>query len=209
MLRVADIMTRDLVTVTPETTIREAMEMLSTKHLSGAPVVVGKRVVGVVSITDFLGFLISSPEPDDTESAASIADSWDRSDEELEEEEEIQASMMSDEAWDDWSEPSERGDDGASPQGDHVLDQHTVDEVMTDKVFSVPPDASVKAAATMMRKRGIHRVLVMKGESLVGIVSAFDVARTVSDKGTAEDTAVKARICKGEPSAWISDDLSR
>ena len=209
MLRVADIMTHDLVTVTPETTIREAMETLSTKHLSGAPVVVGNRVVGVVSITDFLGFLITSPEPDDTESAESIADSWDRADEELEEEEEIQASMMSDEAWDEWPERSVRGVDDASPQGGHVLDQHTVDEVMTDQVFSVPPDASVKAAATMMRKRGIHRVLVMNGESLVGIVSAFDVARTVSDKGTAEDTAVKVRICKGNPSPWISDDLSR
>jgi CBS domain. len=34
-----------------------------------------------------------------------------------------------------------------------------------------------------MRKRGIHRVLVMDGKKLAGIISAIDIARAVSRGG--------------------------
>jgi len=39
MLRLQDIMTRDVVTVSPELTLRDAMELLTSLHISGAPVV--------------------------------------------------------------------------------------------------------------------------------------------------------------------------
>ena len=41
MLCAKDIMTRELSTLQPEATLREAIEMLYTNHLSGAPVVTG------------------------------------------------------------------------------------------------------------------------------------------------------------------------
>ena len=41
ILRLRDIMTTDALTVTPETTVREAMELLARHHVSGAPVVSG------------------------------------------------------------------------------------------------------------------------------------------------------------------------
>ena len=43
MLRLRDIMTTDVVTVSPESTIREAMELFASRHISGAPVVAGNR----------------------------------------------------------------------------------------------------------------------------------------------------------------------
>jgi len=43
MLRLRDIMTTDALTVTPETTVREAMELLARHHVSDAPVVGGTR----------------------------------------------------------------------------------------------------------------------------------------------------------------------
>ena len=63
MLCVRDIMTSAVVKLSPESTIREAMETLSTNHLTGAPVIAGERVVGLISMSDILGFLISSPKP--------------------------------------------------------------------------------------------------------------------------------------------------
>ena len=51
MLALRDIMTADVVTVSPQTTLREAMELLAQRHLSGAPVVSGGELVGVVSAT--------------------------------------------------------------------------------------------------------------------------------------------------------------
>src|SRR5690348_1217047 len=61
MLQLSEIMTRDVVTVTPETTLREAVDLFTAKHISGAPVVSGHDVVGVVSASDILEFAASTP----------------------------------------------------------------------------------------------------------------------------------------------------
>ena len=194
MLRVRDIMTRELVKLTPETTIREAMETLSTKHLSGAPVVSGGLVVGIISMTDILDFIVAGPEPALAERAESLADAWGRSDEDLEDEDEVQAAAVSDDMWDELTEGSEARIDDASPEGDTILDQRTVEDAMTRDVISILPGSSARAAATIMNARGIHRILVMQGKSLVGIVSALDIARAVSETGTAEGEGVRLRI---------------
>ena len=57
MLRLKEIMTRDVISATPDMTILDAMQLLSERHLSGAPVVDGGKVVGVFSASDLLGFL--------------------------------------------------------------------------------------------------------------------------------------------------------
>jgi hypothetical protein len=48
----------------------------------------------------------------------------------------------------------------------------------------------------------------MKGKTLLGIVSAFDIARAVSLKGTANGEALKLHIRKGKASPWISNDIT-
>jgi predicted transcriptional regulator len=63
MLCAKDIMTRELSTLQPEATLREAFEMLYTNHLCGAPVVTGTRVVGVISMSDIADVLVNAPEP--------------------------------------------------------------------------------------------------------------------------------------------------
>ena len=57
MLRIRDIMTRDVFTATPDTTLRDAMEMLTKRHVSGAPVFDGGKVVGIFSASDLLTYL--------------------------------------------------------------------------------------------------------------------------------------------------------
>ena len=53
-LKVEDVMTTDVVTVSPKDKMNELREMLRTKRISGAPVVEGNRLVGIVSIEDLI-----------------------------------------------------------------------------------------------------------------------------------------------------------
>jgi CBS domain-containing protein len=57
VLRLKDIMTTEITTATPNMNLREAIDLLSTKHISGVPVVDRGRVVGVLSSTDLLSFV--------------------------------------------------------------------------------------------------------------------------------------------------------
>lgn len=61
MVRLHDIMTVEVLTVGPETTLREAAELLFNEHVSGVPVVAAGHVVGVASATDILDFVSSEP----------------------------------------------------------------------------------------------------------------------------------------------------
>ena len=139
MLKLKDIMTRDVVSAAPDMTIRDAMLLLSERHVSGAPVVDGGKVVGVFSATDLLAFLA---DLNDTTPSLTFR--------------------------------RRRG--RTAP-----LEDVTVDEVMTRKVESLPPDCSVDEAAILMGEKQIHRVLVMQGDVLLGIVSTSDVARAVAE----------------------------
>jgi len=67
-----------------------------------------------------------------------------------------------------------------------VLQEHTVSEAMNRSVCSLPPDADVPRAAEYMQRNGIHRVLVMDGDRLLGIVTTSDIARAVADHQLSE-----------------------
>lgn len=62
---IKDIMTTDLVTVTPSTTLREAADIMATKWIRHLPVVDEERVVGVISQRDLTGIvarLLNEPQ---------------------------------------------------------------------------------------------------------------------------------------------------
>src|SRR5213075_2597347 len=61
MLRLQDIMTRDIVTVSPEISIRDAMVLFSERHIGGAPVIANSTLVGVVTLTDLAELASSLP----------------------------------------------------------------------------------------------------------------------------------------------------
>jgi len=50
-----------------------------------------------------------------------------------------------------------------------------VQDWMTAQVVSVPPSASIDEADDIMRKKGIRRLAVMRGDELAGIISQGDV----------------------------------
>ncbi len=61
MLTLNDIMTTDLVTVSPDMNLHELAEVFASKRISGAPVVAGVDLVGVISSSDLLEFESTSP----------------------------------------------------------------------------------------------------------------------------------------------------
>jgi CBS domain-containing protein len=61
MVRLRDIMTTKVLTLAPDVSLRDAMELLAENHFSGAPVVAGGRVLGVISSTDILDYAANTP----------------------------------------------------------------------------------------------------------------------------------------------------
>lgn len=193
MLKLRTIMTTEVVSVTPFTTLRDAMEVLARHHVSGAPVLSGERVVGVVSADDLIGFAASAPgspterdESEDTEwrdwSELPLPDSSDT-------ENEPSAEFFTD-LWDDAG--AEVTDRIASTQGPEwsALDEHEVREVMTRRLWALSPEDSVEKAADLMHRAAIHRVLVVDDERLVGIVTVTDIARAVAQRKVSGKTYV-------------------
>jgi CBS domain-containing protein len=53
-LKVSDVMTRNPITIAPESRMSDLREILRVNRISGLPVVDGGRLIGVVSVEDFI-----------------------------------------------------------------------------------------------------------------------------------------------------------
>lgn len=180
MLTLRDVMTEDIVAVSPETSLRDAIETLQAEEVGGMPVVAGERVVGVVSATDLLAFEATRPgvpteRPTQVEwGGLEEAEPW-------EEGEAPPAAFFSD-YWDDaGADVLERIEEDRGPEWD-PLEEHVVGEVMTRLVCAMGPDEGLPEAAAFMLEAGIHRVLVMDEGRLLGIVTMTDIVRAVAER---------------------------
>ena len=135
MLALNDIMTSDVVALAPDLSLRDAMDLLTTRHISGAPVVNRNHVVGIVSLTDLAEYATQASRVPSLHPGAV-----------------------------EWN----------------ALEEHTVRDVMSTNVASLPGDTSVEAAAAFMNRHQIHRVLVMDGEKVAGIVTTTDITVAVA-----------------------------
>src|SRR5689334_19538959 len=72
MIRLKDIMSRAVVTLSPDTTIRSALEKLSSSRMSGAPVMDEKNVCGIISLSDIVGVIASDPAGAEKKSVADV-----------------------------------------------------------------------------------------------------------------------------------------
>lgn len=178
MLTLRDIMTPEVVTLDPEMTLRDALEILTGRHISGAPVVEGGRIVGVFSAMDAIEFLATTPGVPDVASTQNEGDA-----EDPQEPTDMDADAPAAYFVDFWSDAGadvgERFRDVRTAAWD-LLAEHTVSEAMSRRAAALTPDASVRAAADVMQRTGVHRVLVMDGTKLAGIVSALDIANAVA-----------------------------
>lgn len=178
-LTVRDVMTpaAELATVSPEATLREVAEVLSSRHVSGAPVVSGSELVGVISAADLLEFAASTGAPpeaadDELEWSADPGDEWD--------EDGPAAPLLLEMGMDLGDEVQGRVTDSLRADR-NVFDEHVAAEVMSPRVITIAPDATLRQAAEAMRAAGVHRLVVTSNDALVGLISSMDVLRAVCD----------------------------
>jgi CBS domain-containing protein len=152
-LRARDVMTRDIVSIAGTATVRELVALLQEHEISGAPVVDGKgRVVGVVTLNDI------APLAGDRQAVAP-----ERADPDFYVH-----------GWEDKLNPDEL-------RQLHVEDEGlTVGDIMTPRVYTVAADAPIAEVARTMVEGHVHRMLVADGGQLVGLVSTFDILRSVA-----------------------------
>ncbi len=148
-------MTTDLLTANPEWTVDRLATFFNQHVITGAPVVdEDGDLVGVVSITDIARR--KSLVGDDTAEFRIFRPYH----------------ASADDAYDE--------EDLMSLRTEAVPDA-TVEDIMTQEVYSVDVDDTVQRIADTMLKRRIHRVLVTENGRLKGLITAFDLVRIVRD----------------------------
>lgn len=144
------VMNRDVITIAPESTARDAERTLAQHRISGAPVVdEAGHLLGVVSHSD----LVSADAARPTVAAVGAF----------------------------FTDEDELRDVGSLPADPGQLLR--VRDVMTPEVLSVSPDTPLHAAARIMREHRVHRLLVVEGKRLCGIVSALDLLLALEEMG--------------------------
>lgn len=150
MIKVSEVMTRQVTTVSPDTPVKEAAAILAEKNVSGMPVVDQGRVVGVFSEEDVLRH-IKTIKKDLRLIYPSISSLGIAFQEEVTQRELLEA----------YEEVGNR----------------PVRDVMSRDVVTVAPDIPLNEAILKMVQRGINRLPVVEGGNLVGIVTRGDVIR--------------------------------
>lgn len=181
MITLRDVMTEDVITVTPETSLREVASLLASEHISGVPVVKSDgSVAGVVSATDLMEFDAESvPTPVGSGPGSDVrspgrTEGWP--------DEDGAPGAYFTEGWDGPVDVTERFQ-AAEEAAWSELEQHGVAEVMTRSLVAVAPDTDVREAARVMTEADVRRVLVLEDDRLVGVVTSRDLVRAVAEHG--------------------------
>lgn len=185
MVSLREIMTEELVTVSPDLSLQELAQILAGHGISGVPVVSGRTLVGVISTTDLVDFESSTPgsprqrdghtDWGEIETRGALAESDDGG-----------PGVYFTEYWEDAGADVLERFRSDSPEWNRMAES-AVGNVMTDSVVSLPPEADVQEAARIMVASGVHRILVVEESgNLVGIVTSSDIVRAVAERGLSD-----------------------
>lgn len=183
MVTLRDLMSTEVHALHPADSLRNAADLLTAEHISGVPVVEGQKVTGVLSATDVLHLVVSTPGAPSRREAASGWGGLPETDLLDFDEEDQAASVYFTDLWEDaGADVLERFEQTDRPEWD-VLEEHTVSEAMSRGLFALAPDVPADEAARYMLEHDIHRVLVLEDDELVGVVTTTDVVRAVAEHG--------------------------
>ena len=168
---------RELITLSPDMTLRDAAGVLDTHHIHGAPVLAAGSLVGVLTAADIVNFAASAPTVPELdlvrvpEDEGDQAETW---------EEDQPVSVYFTDFWDDaGANIVERIRATEGPEWD-VLAEHEVSEAMSTGLRTLQATTPLPEAADYMLRHEIHRVLVLDGDRLLGMVSAMDFLRALA-----------------------------
>ena len=150
MLKVREVMTKTVTTVTPDTLVKDAAAILALRNISGVPVVDGGRVVGIFSEADVLKS-IKTTKKDMRLIYPSISSLGIAFQEEVTQREIIEAY--------------------------EEIGRKPVKEIMSTRVVTVAPDLPINEVIVQMVQNSINRLPVVDKNVLVGIVTRGDVIR--------------------------------
>lgn len=150
MLKVKEIMTKNVLTVGPDTKVRDAAALLAEKDISGVPVMDGKRLVGIFSESDILRS-IKMTKKDLRLVYPSVSPLGVAFQEEVTQREILEAYAEA----------------GTMP----------VKDVMSKDVYAVDPEMTVNDAIMRMMDHKINRLPVLDKGVLVGIVTRGDIIK--------------------------------
>jgi CBS domain-containing protein len=160
MLRVREVMSKPVITVAPDTLVRDAALLLAEKDISGLPVVDAGKVIGIFSEADVLKSIKTTKKdlrlvfP----SVSSLGIAF--------QEEVTQREIL--EAYDE-------------------IGHKPVKEVMSRDVVTIGPDSTLNEAIVRMVHKGISRLPVVDKDELIGIISRGDVIRGLAKDVSAKN----------------------
>lgn len=154
-LTASDIMSRPAICAQEETTVKELLELLNEKRISGVPVVDREgSLVGVISITDLIALGTEGSD------IAGVAES----------------DFHTSPAMDRLSEAN-----GLLEPADEVLDR-PIRELMSRNVITATEETPLGDLAGMLISNRIHRLIIVRDDKAEGIVSTGDILRTLRDR---------------------------
>jgi CBS domain-containing protein len=149
----SDVMNTQVLAVRPDMTVRELATLLTENEISGAPVTDGHgRLLGMVSLSD-----IAQGEADEVGLAPSESDP--------------EATVH---GWEDEATSDEMRE--LHVEGGEAL----VRDIMTPTAYTVPDDTPVSRLARTMVAGRVHRLLVVRDQRVVGIVTSLDLLTLLS-----------------------------
>jgi len=167
-MRAMDVMTTNVITVGPDTSVQEVAKILSERSISGVPVVDAEnRLVGIVSEGDLLHRVETGTER------------------------RVQRRRRS---W--WLDTI--GSDEELARQYIKSHGRTAKDVMTREVISVSDTTELADIANLLESKRIKRVPVVRDGKLVGIVSRANLVRALAAAGSrlTDDTATDDRTIR-------------
>ncbi|MFZ0004798.1 MAG: CBS domain-containing protein [Methanoregula sp.] len=150
---VSEAMTKNPLTCTVDTPLRDAVAILRKHHIGGLPVMEGDMLAGIITESDVIAQLETKKLSDDL---------WLPSPLEI-----IEIPIREYINW-------EKTKDALRNIG-----ETQVKKVMTHRVVTATGDMDIEAAAALMLKEGIARLPVVDGQRLVGILTRADIVEAV------------------------------
>ncbi len=151
-------MTKRVVSFKPDENLRNVVEKLTRKRISGAPIIdKDKKVVGVICSSD-LAKNLSSELPFMCAPVPSMLGF-------------VYAFVKAKRKWNELMHSL------------HInINTTRIDDMMVTGVVTTPPDASIYEAATLMKLKKVSRLpVVNENDKLIGIITRQDVIRSMID----------------------------
>jgi CBS domain-containing protein len=155
-LRARDVMQPHVLAVSPDMTLAALEDFLLSNRISGAPVIEDGELVGIVSRSDVVRSLSL-----ERSLSGVIADGL-ASPEEGEAPVPLPASLR------------------------EQLAAHTVRDAMVADPVTIAVETPVAEVARLLTARHIHRVLVVDGKAVRGVISTLDLVRLIAERALAE-----------------------